>query len=279
MNTQDIQRQSVPLVGSEKRREDPGLITGKSRFVDDIRLAGERSAVLSMVVVRSPYAHARLEKIEIEAARTLPGVVDVITGQDLVGKLKPLESMGFPGMKQAPRLLLASEKVRYIGDPVVVILAENRYVAEDARDLLDIDYTPLEAVTDPEEAARPGAPLLYEELGTNIALTVPKQSGSVDEVFARAERTTHLRLVNQRLAPSALENRACFFDYDAQRGELYAWVSSQGLFRLKEVLARALDLSPQRGRRRGLWRQEHAAWRGASRGLAGPQTWAPGEMD
>ncbi|HEX6478158.1 MAG TPA: xanthine dehydrogenase family protein molybdopterin-binding subunit [Ktedonobacteraceae bacterium] len=246
MNTQDRQWQPVSLAGSEKRREDPGLITGKTRFVDDIRLAGERPAVLSMLVVRSPYAHARLEKIDIEAARALPGVVDVITGQDLAGNLKPLESMGFPGMKHAPRLLLASEKVRYLGDPVAVILAENRSLAEDARDLLDSDYTPLEAVTDPEEAARPGAPLLYEELGTNIALTFSKQSGNVDDVFARAERTTHLRLVNQRLAPSSLENRACLFDYDAQRGELYAWVSSQGLFRLKEVLARALDLSPER---------------------------------
>ena len=246
MNTQDRQLQPVPLAGSEKRREDPGLITGKTRFVDDIRLAGERPAVLSMLVVRSLFAHARLEKIDIEAARALSGVVDVITGQDLAGKLKPLESMGFPGMKQAPRLLLASEKVRYRGDPVAVILAENRSAAEDARDLLDIDYTPLEAVTDLEEAARPGAPLLYEELGTNIALTRSKQSGSVDDAFARAERTTHLRLVNQRLAPSSLENRACLFDYDAQRGELDAWVSSQGLFRLKEVLARALDLSPER---------------------------------
>lgn len=181
MNTQDLQRQPVPLAGSEKRREDPGLITGKTRFVDDIRLAEERPAVLSLLVVRSPYAHARLEKIDSEAARALPGIVDVITGQDLAGKLKPLESMGFPGMKQAPRLLLASEKVRYIGDPVAVILAENRSVAEDARDLLEIDYTPLESVTDPEEAARPGAPLLYEELGTNIALTFSRQSGNVED--------------------------------------------------------------------------------------------------
>lgn len=246
MRTQENSRQPVALAGSEKRREDLGLITGKTQFVDDIRLAEERPAVLSLLVVRSLFAHARLEKIDVEAARALPGVVDVITGQDLVGKLKPLESMGFPGMKHAPRLLLANEKVRYVGDPVAVILAENRSVAEDARDLLDIDYTPLEAVTDVEEAARPGAPLLYEELGTNIALTFSRQSGNVEEVFARAERTTHLRLVNQRLAPSSLENRACLFDYDAQRGELYAWVSSQGLFRLKEVLARFLDLAPER---------------------------------
>ncbi|GHO42043.1 xanthine dehydrogenase family protein molybdopterin-binding subunit [Ktedonospora formicarum] len=246
MNKQVRQRQPALLAGSEKRQEDLGLITGKARFVDDIRLAEERPAVLSMVVVRSIFAHARLEKIEVEAARALPGVVDVITGQDLVGKLKPLESTGIPEMKQAPRPLLASKKVRYIGDPVAVILAENRYVAEDARDLLDIEYTPLEAVVDPEEAVLPGTPLLYEELGTNIVLTLSKKSGNVDKVFANAEFTTHLRLVNQRLAPSSLENRACLFDYDAQTGEFYAWVSSQGLFRLKGVLASALDLSPER---------------------------------
>ncbi len=241
-----MSEQDVRLVGSEKRREDPGLITGQTRFVDDIRLARERPAMLHMVVVRSPYAHARIEKIAAESARAQPGVVDVITSRDLVGKLKPLESMVLPGMKHAPRLLLASEKVRFIGDPVAVILAENRYAAVDARELLDIEYTALEAVTDLEEAARPGSPLLYEELGTNIALSVSKRSGDVDGVFARAERITRLRLVNQRLAPSSLENRACLFDYDTRSGEFYAWVSSQGLFRLKATLARALDLPPER---------------------------------
>jgi carbon-monoxide dehydrogenase large subunit len=246
MNKQDIHWQLVTLAGSEKRREDPGLITGQTKFVDDIRLAHDRPAALSMVVARSPYAHARIEKIGTTATRALPGVVDVITARDLAGRLKLLESMAPPGLKHVPRSPLANEKVRYIGEPVVVILAENRYVAEDARDLLDIEYTPLEAAVDTEEAARPGAPLLYEELGTNIALTFSKRSGDVDEVFARAERTTRLRLVNQRLAPSSLENRACLFDYDAQRGEFYAWVSSQGLFRLKEVLAHTLDLPPER---------------------------------
>jgi carbon-monoxide dehydrogenase large subunit len=246
MTEYNVQGERLRLAGSERRREDPGLITGRTQFVDDIRLSRERPAMLHMVVVRSPYPHARIEKIEAEAARAAAGVIDVITSQEIVGTLKPLESAAFPGVKRAERLPLAVGKVRYVGDPVAVILAESRYQAEDARELLDIDYTPLPAVADVEEAARPGAPLLYEEFGTNICFTLASRYGEVDEVFKNAERTTRLRLVNQRLAPSSLENRVCLFDYDASSGELYAWLSNQALFRTKEVLARYLDLAPER---------------------------------
>lgn len=236
------------LIGNEKRREDPGLITGQTRFVDDIRLPQDRPAILHMVVLRSPYAHARIEKIETAAARALPGVIDVITGQDIVGKLKPLEGFSMPTIKRASRLPLAIEKVRYVGDPVAVLLAESRSQAMDARELIEVDYTLLDAVTNVEEAIRSEAPLLYEEFGSNIALTLARRFGEVDEVFKNAERTTHLRLVNQRLAPSSLENRACLFDYDAQHNEFYAWLSNQALFRAKGVLASSLDLPAERVR-------------------------------
>lgn len=231
---------------SEKRREDPGLLMGRTKFVDDIRLAPERPGILHMLVVRSPYAHATIGRIEIEAARAVPGVVEIVTGQDLVGKVKPLAGMDMPGVKRAQRLPLAVEKARYAGEPVAVILAESSTQATDARDLLDVDYTPLAAVTDVEAAAQADAPLLYEEFGTNIAFTLSKSSGEVDEIFRRAEHITSLRLVNQRLAPSSMENRGCLFDYDASSGEFYAWTSSQTLFRIKGVLAHYLDLPQER---------------------------------
>src|SRR5258708_286580 len=246
MSERALQQERIPLEGSERRREDPGLITGRTKFVDDLRLGRERPATLHMLVIRSPYAHARIEHIETEAARAAPGVVAVVTGQELAGKLKPLESMGLPGMHKATRFPLAVQKVRYVGDPVAVILAENRYQAVDARDLVDVEYTPLTAVTNVEEAALPGAPLLYEEFTTNVAFTLPKRFGDVDEVFKRAERTTHLRLVNQRLAPSSMETRACLFDYDAHSGEFFAWLSSQSIFRARDTLARYLGLAPER---------------------------------
>jgi carbon-monoxide dehydrogenase large subunit len=236
------QEENILLAESTHRREDRGLITGRTKFVDDIRLAG----TLHMLVVRSPYGHARIERIDTEAARQAPGVVAVLTGRDLVGRLKPLEGMRLPGMKVAPRLPLAVDKVRYVGDPVAVVLAESRYLGEDARDLVEIEYTPLPAVTDVEAAASAQAPLLYEEFGTNVAVALRTPYGEVANVFARARHVLRLRLVNQRVAPSSMEPRACYFSYDSQRGEFSAWVSSQAVFRVKDILSRYLDLPPER---------------------------------
>lgn len=249
MGEQITQAGRLRLAGSEKRREDPGLITGRTQFVDDIRLPAERPATLHMIVVRSPYPHARVEIIDKEAALAASGVIDVITGQDIANQLKPLEGFTLPGMKRAPRLPLAVEKARYVGDPVAVILAESRYQAEDARELLDIEYTPLAAVADAAEAARPDAPLLYEEFGSNIALTLSRQHGNVEGVFQRAERTTRLHLLNQRVAPGSLENRVCLFDYvtrDGDDAQFYAWVSAQALYSVKQTLAHYLNLAPER---------------------------------
>ncbi len=137
---------------------------------------------------------------------------------------------------------LAVGKVRYVGDPVAVILAESQYLAEDARDLVDIEYELLPAVTDVEAAIEPNAPLLYAELGSNIAFVQKSGGGDIQAAFAQADRTVRLRLVNQRLAPSSLEPRACLFDFDASRGELTAWLSSQAIFRAREALATFLGL-------------------------------------
>ena len=242
MSEQEVSKDEMLLAESERRREDRGLITGRTQFVDDMRPASERPGTLHMLVVRSPYGHARIDGIDAEAARRAPGVVAVVTGRDLVGKLKPLEGMHLPGMQVAPRLPLAVDKARYVGDPVAVVLAENRYLGADARDLVDVEYTPLPAVTDVEAAASAGAPLLYEEFGTNVAFARQTPYGEVAEVFARAQHTLRLRLVNQRVAPSSMEPRACYFDYDPRRGELSAWMSSQAVFRVRDVLSRYLDL-------------------------------------
>src|SRR5581483_5701785 len=113
------------------------------------------------------------------------------------------------GGRRPERRPLAVGKVRYVGDPVAVVLAENRYLAIDARDLVDVDYEPLPAVVDPEAALAPDAPLLYEEFGSNVAFVSQIEGGDIQDVFAKAERTLRLRLVNQRLVPGSLETRAC----------------------------------------------------------------------
>ncbi len=240
--------QHIP-VGLERRKEDYNLITGHALYVDDLRPATGRPATLHMAVVRSPYAHARIVSIHLDAARAMAGVVAVYTGSELVEGLPPLATFTPPGMcaTQSPqRYPLAVDKVRYVGDPVAVVVAENRYATIDARDLVDVDYEPLPAVIDPEQAQDPAAPLLYEELGSNVVYRTPIQGGDVQAAFAQADHTVKLRLVNQRLAPASIEARACMFDFDAASGLLSAWVSSQSVYQARDTLVRFLDLAPER---------------------------------
>lgn len=228
--------------GEMRRREDTAAITGHARYVDDIKQLPGRLPALHMVVVRSPYAHARITSIQLEAAQALPGVVGAFTGAELVGKLPTLESIPLPGLRNPARRPMAIDRVRYVGDPVAVVVAESLAVAEDARDMVDVDYDPLPTMVDPEVALLPGAPRLYDELDSNIAFSHKTGGGDIQATFEQADRVISLRLVNQRLAPASLEPRACLFDFDPGSGELTARVSSQAVFRARETLSTFLGL-------------------------------------
>ncbi|GAC1363343.1 MAG: molybdopterin-dependent oxidoreductase [Ktedonobacteraceae bacterium] len=232
----------VQTMELDRRREDYRSITGRSRYVDDLRSLPGRPPALHMIMVRSLYAHAEITGIQLDAARALPGVVAAFTGEDLVRGLGTLESIPLPGLRKPARQPMAVGRVRYVGDPVAVILAETLAIAEDARDLVNIDYTVLPAVVDPEAALAPGAPHLYAELDSNLAFSQQAVSGDIQAAFAQADHVIRLRLVNQRLAPSSLEPRGCLFDFDAASGELSAWVSSQSVFRARDTLALFLGL-------------------------------------
>src|SRR5947208_2543423 len=179
-----IQMGVAAMLGSPiNRREDPRLITGQSTYVDDIKLHG----MLHMSVLRSPYGHARINGINTEAARKQPGVVAIYLAEDLKGVVgnipiaAPLPPHITNGMgRRGP---LAEGKVRFYGDPVAVVIAENRYVARDALDLIDIDYEALPAIVDVEKAMQDGAPLLYEEFGTNVGLGIHPPTDDIDKVF------------------------------------------------------------------------------------------------
>ncbi len=229
---------------SERRREDIGLITGQRHYVDDLKALEGRPAVAYMAVVRSPYAHAYIKHINLEEARQLPGVIGAFAGDELVQSMSTLEAVSVGNLKNPQRKPLAVGKVRYMGDPVAVVLAEDRYIAQDARDLVDVDYEPLTAASDPEAALASDAPLLYEEFGTNQAFQSHVGGGDIEAAFAQAEHITRLRLVNQRLAPSSIEPRGCLFDFDAQTGILTAWMSSQAIYRARQTLATFLHLDP-----------------------------------
>src|SRR3989440_4744432 len=236
----------VQTSGLERRREDYGLITGLSHYVDDLRPPVGRPAALYMIVVRSPYAHAAIKHIKLDAARSLPGVIAAFEGAELVTGMPPIDTIPLPGLRKPERRPLAVDHVRYVGDPVAVIVAETLASAEDARDLVEVEFNPLPVVTDPEAALEPGAPPLYDELGSNIAFSLESEHGDIQAAFNNADRVTRLRIVNQRLAPSSLEPRACMFDFDPSSGELSAWVSSQAVFRARDTLAHFLGLDRSR---------------------------------
>src|SRR5581483_350459 len=215
---------------SIKRREDPRLITGQATYVDDIKLHG----LLHMAVLRSPYGHARINSINTKPALENPGVQAVYTAADLKGKVgdvavavpigKIVDGMGVRGP-------LAEGKVRFYGDPVAVVIADDPYTARDALDLIEVDYEPLPAVVDVEKAMQPDAPLLYEEFGTNIAHSIHPPSDEMDKIFEQTKADGGVvikeRLVNQRLAPVSMETRGVVAEYRKADKTLTVWSSSQ----------------------------------------------------
>ncbi|HLH63276.1 MAG TPA: xanthine dehydrogenase family protein molybdopterin-binding subunit [Ktedonobacteraceae bacterium] len=232
--------------GFERRKEDYPLITGHGHYVDDLRPATGRPAALYMAVVRSPYAHAEIKNVGLDAARAVPEVVGVFEGAEVVKDMPALDTIPVPGLKKPERRPMAIGKTRYVGDAVAVVVAESLYAALDARDLVEVGYEPLEAVTDAEQALQGDAPLLYEEAGSNVAFTSQMRGGDIAGAFEQADHIVRLRIVNQRLAPSSIEPRACMFDFDPDNGELTAWMSSQSIFRARDTLAAFLRLDRNR---------------------------------
>src|SRR6266700_3557879 len=234
------------MLGSPiKRREDPRLITGQATYVDDIKIPG----MLYMAVLRSPYGHARITSINTDAARQYPGVKAVYTAVDMKGAVGnvvvavPLGKMGEGMGIHGP---LAEGKVRFYGDPVAVVIADDRYTARDARDLIEVDYEPLSAIVDVEKAMQPGATLLYEQVGTNVAMSIHPPTEEIDKVFqqtlADGGIVVKQRIVNQRLAPVAMETRGVVAEYRKVDKTLTVWSSSQIPHFLRNFLAEQLGL-------------------------------------
>lgn len=214
---------ATSLVGSRiKRREDPRLIMGRGTYVDDVQLPRMTYAA----ILRSPYAHARIRGINVEKAKALSGVVAVITGADLQGKNVPC-GWTLPDMKVAPHPALAVGKVRYTGDAVAVVVAEERYIARDALDLIEVDYEPLPVVVDAEKAIQPGAPQLHDEVPNNTTFVWKVAGGDVDKAFREAEVVVKERIVNQRLIPNAIEPRGIVAQYNPGSGDLTMWSATQ----------------------------------------------------
>ena len=231
-----------------KRREDPRLIQGLSQYVDDVKLSG----TLHVAILRSPYAHARIKGIDAEAAKHHPGVEAVVTGEDLRGKIGGVpcattDPNGFPGIKVPDHPVLALDKVRFVGEPVAAVVAQDRYIAGDAVDLIEVDYDPIPAVSSAEEALAPGASILYEQWEDNLAFTWNLAGGDVDQALEQADRVVKQRVVNQRLAPNSIETRGVLANYPGD-GQLTLWTSTQIPHLLRTQLSLMLNVAENRVR-------------------------------
>jgi carbon-monoxide dehydrogenase large subunit len=195
-------------------------------------------------ILRSPYAHARIRHIDASKALQTPGVVTVITGKDILGKIGPLPCAAHPvpEMKMPTHYALAVNKVYFVGHPVAVVVAEDRYLARDALDLIEVDYEELPPVTDPQKALQPDAPIIHEDLGTNLAFEWKIEGGDVDAAFAQAEVIVRQEFVNQRLIPVPMEPRCVLAEWDAGNRLLTIWTSTQIPHLVRSLVAGMLNL-------------------------------------
>ncbi len=219
----------MSIVGAKViRKEDPNLLTGRGQFVDDIQLTG----TTHMAFVRSTEAHALIKGIDVSAALECEGVIGAWTAADL--ELPPLP--GVPGLE---RPALAIDKVRFVGEAVAVVVAENKYAAADGTELVIVDYEPLGAVTSIKEATAENAPLLYDELGSNTVAEVPTEDDH-QAIFDAAPHTETIKLINNRCTAAPIETNACLADYGP--AGLTVWASFQAPHHLRNRISAWLDI-------------------------------------
>jgi carbon-monoxide dehydrogenase large subunit len=229
--------QSVP------RTEDPMLLRGAGHYTDDVSLPGQAYAVM----VRSRNAHGVIRSIDTAAALQMPGVLAVYTAADLkgYGPLKcavPFNNRDGSPMRKPLREALATDKVRFVGDPIAIVVAESVHTAKDAAEAVNVDIEALPAVTAAEDAAREGAPLLYDDVPRNVSLDYHYgDADAVNAAFAQAAHVTRLKIVNSRLVVNAMEPRAALASYQDNRFTLH--VASQGVVGMRANIADALGVA------------------------------------
>ena len=231
----------IYLGRSIKRFEDARLVIGDGVFIDDIKLPD----MLHAAVVRSVHAHARIRSINVVDAIELDGVVEVLTGADLAGKLPdlPIRPMGDRSVDEfnpPEHPVLAQDKVCYVGQPVAVVVAKNPYLARDGAELVAVDYEPLTPVVNPVDAANEDVPVIHPHLGTNVAMRSVQEGGDIEKAFAQAAHIVRQRYEIPRLAPSSMETRGVIGNYDASGDLLTVWDSTQAPNQIKRYLAQML---------------------------------------
>jgi carbon-monoxide dehydrogenase large subunit len=222
-----------------KRREDPRLLTGAGRFTADLAPAG----ALHVAILRSPHAHARIRSADVSAARAAAGVALVAAAPDLGPAARPFPLL-IPNLNLRPRMpsALARDETHYVGEPVAAVVARDRYAAEDALDLIRVDYEAIPAVADPLMALEPGAPLVHDGLDSNLAARLVQAIGEAEAAFRRADVVIRERFAVCRGGGASMEGRAILAQWDARAGKLSVWSSTQVPHLVRRVIAELLDL-------------------------------------
>src|SRR5690348_15209951 len=231
------------LVGKKiRRREDPRLITGTATYVDDVKMPGMHHAC----VVRSTHAAARIKRVNVKPAMERPGVVAVFTGEDVkdLGSVPCVAQL--PGLRQPHHHVLAQDRVYFVGHPIAVVVATDRYIAADAADAVEVEYDVLPAVADPEKALAPGAPPVHPQWPDNIAFTFHQEGGDINKAFAQADIIIKQRITSQRLVPNAMETRGVVADWRAAERALTVYTSTQAPHLVRTLLAQILGLDENR---------------------------------
>jgi carbon-monoxide dehydrogenase large subunit len=227
---------------SVARLEDAALLKGAGRYADDVHLAHAAHAVL----VRSPHAHAHIAGIDTADAKRAPGVLAVLTGAEaqadglgLIPCLIPVTNLDGSERPDTPRPILAVDRVRHVGDPVAVVIAETLAQAKDAAERVAVDYEPLPATADTRHATDPGAPQVWDHVPDNLAFDIGagESRAAVEAAFARAAHVTRLELINNRIVANSIEPRAALADYDAATGRSTLYTPTQGPHVVYEQLA------------------------------------------
>jgi carbon-monoxide dehydrogenase large subunit len=233
-----------------KRNEDPKLLAGQALFVDDVELPG----MLHAAFLRSPYAHARIRRIEASHARAMPGVHAVYVAADLGDYWKPgpllvspppVEGRIFNERTQVP---LAKDKVKHVGEPVALVIAESRYLAEDAANMVEVEYEPLPVVVEIDKALDPATALIHDDLDSNLAAHVIQRKGDYDSAKARADVIIRRRFHYDHGASAPMETRGVVAHWEARAGRLTVWDTTQAPVGIRNGLAGMLDLNEKQVR-------------------------------
>ena len=221
------------------RREDPRFLTGRGRYIDDLAPTGTLHAAFA----RSAEAHAELGAIRTERALDVPGVVAVLTAEDLDGECGPLRALNStPGYQECDWPVLATGKVRMVGEPIALVLAEDRYVAEDGAGAVTVDYSPLPVLSSLDDALAEGAPAIHDEVPDNVFNRIETTTGDVDETFESADEIVELEVSQQRYGAAALEGRAVIASFDPATGGLEMWLATQAPHVMRTGIARCIGM-------------------------------------